>query len=161
MAALAGLSPPPDLDGVDLSPLFTQPSAEVKPSVAFSEYPRCAPPETPWDDRSSCGGTPREDFHVMGLSVRVPDWRYTCWMYWDGALLLPDFGRDPAAVELYAHKGDSEADFDLFENDNVAAEPANRAVVEKLHAMAVEQWAHGACRAPKKQCVSGGELACC
>ena len=49
----------------------------------------------------------------------------------------------------------------MVENDNVAAEPANRPVVEKLHAMAVEQWAHGACRAPKKQCVLGGELACC
>ena len=70
MAALAGLAPPPDLDGVDLSPLFTDPSSEIKPSVAFSEYPRCAPPETPWDDRGSCGSTPREDFDVMGLSVR-------------------------------------------------------------------------------------------
>ena len=49
--------------------------------VAFSEYPRCAPPETPWDDRSSCVGTPREKFTVMGLSVRVPEWRYTAWMY--------------------------------------------------------------------------------
>jgi hypothetical protein len=54
---------------------------------------------------------------VMGLSVRVPDWRYTAWMYWNGTLLVPDFGREPAGVELYAHTGDMENDFDMFENE--------------------------------------------
>jgi hypothetical protein len=213
MAALAGLAPPPDVDGVDLSPLFQDPnptSKPPKPNVAFSEYPRCAPPDTPWDDRSSCVKTPREHFTVMGLSVRVPDWRYTAWMYWNGTLLVPDFGREPAGVELYAHTGDMENDFDMFENEvrslarlracaalslstcvcvcvslcvrasmclrlcrcrelntqlcvsvwqNVAA--TNKDTVEKLHAMAVTQWAHGDCSASKKPCINNHGLSCC
>lgn len=143
IAALAGLPPPPDLDGVDLTPLFTDPNPTTnppKPNVAFSEYPRCASPKTPWDDRSSCVSTPREKFTVMGLSVRVPDWRYTAWMWWDGKKLKADFSKDPAGVELYAHTGDTEADFDLFENENVAGDAANKAAVAQLHAMVTKQW---------------------
>ena len=41
-------------------------------------------------------------------------------------------------VELYAHAGDSETDFDLYENVNVAA--ANPAVCAKMHSLAVKQW---------------------
>ena len=74
ISSLAGLPPPGDLDGVDLSPLFHDPATPLKPNVAFSEYPRCASPETPWDDRSSCVNTERKNFNVMGLSVRVPEW---------------------------------------------------------------------------------------
>ena len=105
ISSLAGLPPPGDLDGVDLSPLFHDPATPLKPNVAFSEYPRCASPETPWDDRSSCVKTERKNFNVMGLSVRVPEWRYTAWMFWNGTLLVPDFGREPAGVELYKHAG--------------------------------------------------------
>lgn len=161
IAALAGLPPPPDIDGVDLSPLFHDPNPATppKPNVAFSEYPRCAPPETPWDDRSSCVSTPREKFTVMGLSVRVPEWRYTAWMYWNGTLLVPDFGRDPAGIELYAHSGDMEANFDMFENDNVASK--HQAIVNELHAMAVTQWAHGDCHSSKKPCINNYGLSCC
>jgi hypothetical protein len=47
--------------------------------------------------------------------------------------------KGPAAVELYAHTGDAEADFDAFENENVAA--ANAAVVAQHLAIATRQWA--------------------
>ena len=47
--------------------------------------------------------------------------------------------KGPAAVELYAHTGDAEADFDAFENENVAA--ANAAVVAQHLAIATQQWA--------------------
>ncbi len=161
VAALAGLPSPPDLDGIDLSPLFTDPNGAVKPSVAFSEYPRCAPPQTPWDDRSSCGSTPRADFNVMGLSVRVPDWRYTAWMHWNGTLLLPDFSKPAAAVELYAHSGDNESSFDMYENENVASDPANAAVLSHLYSIAKAQWSHGSCRPLERPCQIDGKLTCC
>jgi hypothetical protein len=95
------------------------------------------------------------------LQVRVPDWRYTAWMYWNGTLLLPDFSREPAGIELYAHGGDEESDFDMFENENVASDPAHAAVLEKLHAMAVEQWSRGGCHMAQRPCMVGGKLACC
>ena len=79
--------------------------------------------------------------------------------YWNGTLLVPDFGRDPAGVELYAHTGDMEADFDMFENENVAA--TNKDTVDKLHAIAVKQWAHGDCHESKKPCINNYGLSCC
>lgn len=142
MAHLAGLPSPPDVDGVDLSALYTDPhpTKPIKPNIAFSEYPRCAPPDSPWDDRTSCVHTKRENFTVMGYSVRVPDWRYTAWMWWDGSKLAGDFTRPAAGVELYAHSGDDESDFDLYENVNVASVPANKAVVAQMHKLVQQQW---------------------
>ena len=56
VASLAGLPPPPDVDGSDLSPMMMNGatasqsrSFTVKPvDAAFSEFPRCAPPTAPW-----------------------------------------------------------------------------------------------------------------
>ena len=105
---------------------------------AFSEYPRCAPVDTPWNDTTSCVHTKREDFTVMGYSVRTDEWRATFWMHWLGDKLVGDFSRKPAAVELYSHAGDKESDFDAFENENVAA--ANPDVVAKHLAIARAHW---------------------
>ena len=111
----------PDVDGVDLSPLFKDPtdgSKITKPNIAFSEYPRCAPPDAPWTPESYCGkthdqkclspqscvNTPRAHFTIMGYSVRTPLWRYTEWAWWDGANLVGDFSRDPAGeTTRYPH----------------------------------------------------------
>ena len=57
LAALAGLPVPPDVDGTDVSPMMHEnwdksnnpPFRTTKAvSAAFSEFPRCASPETPW-----------------------------------------------------------------------------------------------------------------
>ena len=88
VASLAGLPFPPDVDGADLSPLFDDPNPvhPPKPNIAFSEYPRCAPPDAPWTPERKCGlkkdqpcaspqscvNTPRTEFVVMG-------YRYDCW----------------------------------------------------------------------------------
>lgn len=54
-------------------------------SIAYSEYPRCAPPDAPWTPEHTCGrnhdtvcsspqscvNTPRSQFTVMGYSVRT------------------------------------------------------------------------------------------
>ena len=60
-------------------------------------------------------------------------------MPWLGAKLEADFAKGPAAVELYAHTGDTEADFDAFENENVAS--SNAAVVAHHLTIAKKQWA--------------------
>jgi hypothetical protein len=78
LAALAGLPPPPDVDGYDLSDLWKNPNSTIKP-YSFSEYPRCAQPETPWADTSSCVHTQRTNFTIMvglrNLSFAIPPLR--------------------------------------------------------------------------------------
>ena len=90
-AALAGLPPPPDLDGIDLSPLWTQPTTALKEAV-YSEYPRCPKDiSTPWDDTSSCVHTQRKLFTSMGYSVRTDNFRYTTVTYSTLRVYTSDF----------------------------------------------------------------------
>ena len=56
----------------------------------------------------------------------------------DGAKLKGDFSRDPAGVELYAHAGDSEEDFDMYENENIADSAPD--LVTECIAIAKKQW---------------------
>ena len=137
LAALAGLPPPPDVDGTSLLPLWKEPNKTLSPAV-FSEYPRCAPVDAGWTHTQSCVHTERSNFTVMGYSVRTDNWRATFWMYWDGLRLAANFSQPPAATELYAHQGDAEADYDAFENENVAAQ--NSQVVNEHFALAKKQW---------------------
>jgi iduronate 2-sulfatase len=142
IASLAGLPTPSDLDGVDLSPLVAGESGRwPAKAAAFSEYPRCPKNiSTPWDDTSSCVHTKRTEFTSMGYSVRTDTFRYTVWLHWNGAKLQGDFTRPPIGAELYDHSGDTEEDFDAFENVNVASDPAQKANVGKLYAMAQAHW---------------------
>ena len=159
-----GLPPPPDLDGTELTPLWEAPSSPLK-DVAFSEYPRrppsrpacvlgarappppprtsslrrCAPADAAWQDTTSCIKTKRQQFTFMGYSVRTDTHRATFWMHWDGGALAGNFSAPPAAIELYSHEGDGEADFDAFENENVA--DAQPELVAQLLARAKTQWA--------------------
>lgn len=142
IASLAGLAMPPDVDGIDLTPLLNQPEpqAPLKKAV-FSEYPRCPKDlATPWDDHTSCVHTERSNFTAMGYSVRTDGWRYTLWLHWDGANLQGDFTRTPIAVELYTHAGDTGANLDAFENVNVASDLANKATMDAMYALAKEHW---------------------
>ena len=140
IASLAGLGHPEDLDGVDLTPIIDDNTKSLNDAV-FSEYPRCPHDVTkPWEDKTSCIQTARENFTVMGYSVRTNDWRYTTWMYWDGANLVGDFAKAPVAEELYGHSGDNEADFNKFENVNVADLPANQEVMQSMRARVEKQW---------------------
>ena len=134
------MPPPADVDGTDLTPLWADPSpAAPLKDAAFSEYPRCADPSTPWKDTTSCIKTSRSDFNIMGYSVRTDAWRCTLWMHWDGKNLVGDFGRDPAGVELYAHaSGGMETDYDEYENENVA--DGNPGVVAAMLARAKAHW---------------------
>jgi len=144
VAALAGLPPPADVDGIDLSPLWKAPDTALK-EVAFSEYPRCAPPDEAWTPEpganapESCISTVREDFTVMGYSLRTDEWRATFWMWWDGKRLVGDFSRDPVGIELYAHQGDKgSSDYNAWENENVAKDHPD--VMATMMATAKKHW---------------------
>lgn len=141
ISSLAGIeTAPPDLDGVDLSPLIRGDVDRVK-DFAFSEYPRCPiNVSEPWSDRTSCVFTPRENFTAMGLSVRTPTFRYNVWLHWRGDELRGDFNRDPIGEELYAHNNDNESDFNAFENVNLAYKPEYATVVRDLYEAAKMQW---------------------
>eukprot|EP01060_Flectonema_neradi_P004721 TRINITY_DN1309_c0_g1_i8.p1 TRINITY_DN1309_c0_g1~~TRINITY_DN1309_c0_g1_i8.p1 ORF type:complete len:502 (+),score=123.63 TRINITY_DN1309_c0_g1_i8:60-1565(+) len=140
IAKLAGLPFPDDVDGVDLTPIMDDNSKVINDAV-FSEYPRCPPNVTePWGDKTSCVHTAKQNFTVMGYSVRTDEWRYTTWMWWDGVNLVGDFSRPPVGEELYSHAGDTEDDFNTFENVNVVNVPANQQVVKDMRSRVEKQW---------------------
>ena len=129
LAALAGLPPPPGVDGEDLSAAFDAPGTPQK-GVAFHQYPACGMKALN-QTRSECNSTPRTQFDFMGYSVRTPQWRYTQWLAWDAAALAPRW--DGAfEEELYAHAGDDGTSLEAWENENLAA--ANPAVATQLRA---------------------------
>lgn len=140
VAVLAGLPLPPDVDGTDLTPLFLNPSIEIK-EAAFSEYPRCpSNVKEPWTDTTSCIRTDRHKFTVMGYSVRTDEWRYTVWLPWDGVRLQGNFDSSPVGVELYSHEGDTDFDFDKFENENLANQAQYAPVLKQMYMIAVKHW---------------------
>lgn len=101
----------------------------------------------------------------MGYSVRTDDWRYTVWLPFNGtanraiwpAATVPAFasggakgnaalrvggaGTRDRMEELYSHHGDTGADFDAFENENVAMQPGMAAVCTQLYEQLRQRWA--------------------
>ncbi len=79
-----------------------------------------------------CARHSKQQFALMGYSVRTEHWRYTEWARWDGHALAPLWDaletrvQPDALVELYDHRGDTGRDgakmWDDFENENVAAQ---------------------------------------
>lgn len=121
------------VEGVSLAPVFANPAAVLK-NASFSQMARC-PAKGTLGPESACNTVKRADIPYMGYSVRVDDWRYTMWLAFDGKRNRGDWAGLPASLhgeELYAHKGDTGADFDAFENENVAASQANAPMVREL-----------------------------
>lgn len=105
LAELCGLDAPAELEGVSLTPLLTDPLAEVK-DVALTQttrpnYPRGKLPE------------------VMGYSLRTDRYRYTEWRDFSSGVVQ--------ARELYDHQEDSQ------EIANLAGRDFNAAVVAEHH----------------------------
>jgi iduronate 2-sulfatase len=99
---LAGLPLAGDLEGTSLVPLLHKPDLEWK-TAAFTQYPR----------------TINKQKKLMGYSMRTDRYRFTRWVHKDDQSKVD-------AVELYDHERDP------MENVNIAANPANKELVEKL-----------------------------
>ena len=168
IVSLAGLVPPPDLPGTDLSPLLRHgladtsspppPTPEAKPR-ALSEITRCYDcrmaykfsndPTQCRRDRTAdhsypvpCCTTPRAEFEFIGLSMRTNSWRYTRYCRWDGQRLRPEFTNclDEA---LFDHRNDTERyEVDDFEHVNHAGEDAYAAVEASLRSELMAAFRH-------------------
>jgi arylsulfatase A-like enzyme len=108
LADLAGLPPPPHLEGTSLKPLLDDPQRPLK-SAAFSQYHRTY-----------------QGRRLMGYSMRTDRYRFTRWVDRDDHSKVD-------AIELYDHQTDPE------ENINLANNPENKALVERL----TRQWLAG------------------
>lgn len=108
---LAGLPLPGHLEGVSLKPLLIDPNLPWK-SAAFSQYPR---PKA----KGASGD-------LMGYSMRTDRYRFTVWVATADHTKID-------AVELYDHRSDPQ------ENTNIANDPANNELVQKL----MTQWRKG------------------
>ena len=137
-------------DGASMVPLLgggneTAKGACAPKTAAFSQYPRkVKDPRTPWKDNGIIH-TDRATFTHMGYSVRVADWRYTEWVAWNGAALLPVWS-DVRYRELYDFRGVAAypTDFDAAESVNVANSTELADVVSTLAAMIRAQYGPGA-----------------
>jgi iduronate 2-sulfatase len=147
------------LDGESLADLFTDPARapaddDADENAAFSQYIRCHNMSQPaYDNDNLCVPDNKTEGveTIMGYSIRVRDWRYTAWMRWDYETSCAVWtGADGGvhARELYDHAGDDGTDYDKFENKNEASDPANAAVVSKLHARIVSKFGHCLSRHP-------------
>lgn len=117
MCDLAGIDIPDNMEGVSFKPLLMNPHLDWK-SAVFSQYHQ-RPKITPDGKR------------YMGYSMKTKLYHYVEWRYWDNDKKLAG---DLAAIELY----DNQADAD--ENINIAGNPENKEIIEKLAAQLKAGW---------------------
>jgi iduronate 2-sulfatase len=113
LAALAGLTPPADLDGRSFVPVLQDPAARGR-DVALSQFTR------PW---KAAG------FEAMGYSLRTPTQRYTRWVEWSS--------RKTIAEELYDYGSEASANREgglLIEQENMVGNPAYADSLSQLRA---------------------------
>ena len=85
----------------------------------------------------------------MGLSMRTDVYRFTRWAKFDTKTGRPTnwkpFNISDTSVkyELYDHSGDMEADFDRFENVNLATDVAHLAVLKSMDALLMKEFDGG------------------
>ena len=132
LVELAGLPHPAsqgeDLNGTSLAPVFDDPLGAAVKDAAFSQFSKRA--LTNIDPKFR-----RNQTALMGYSIRVEDWRYTCWFDFDNVSLVPLTGEGHSlGNELYDHRGDTGLWLDYpGENANVVAVPEYASVVRELH----------------------------
>ncbi len=112
LSELAGLPLPPHLEGTSFKPLLDDPNRPWK-TAAFSQYPRPG-------GRTGAG-------QLMGYSMRTDRYRFTAWMARADPTMV-------VAQELYDHQTDPQ------ENQNIAGQPENAALVKALTASLNAGW---------------------
>ena len=113
LAALAGLTPPADLDGCSLVPVLQDPAAPGR-DAALSQFTR------PWKATG---------FESMGYSLRTQTQRYTRWVDWPS--------RRTIAEEFYDYRSQASATREgafLIEQENMVAHPAYADSLNRLRA---------------------------
>ena len=144
VAALAGLPVPAIgcdgcLEGDDASPLLDDPDAQWKRG-AISQYARCSlDVTTGFYTRCSSDVLHSAAFQAMGYSVRSSDWRYTEWFKFNYTSARAEMDSS-LFVELYDHRSDAGDDFDAYDQNNVAADPAFAHVVKEHAQMVRDGW---------------------
>jgi iduronate 2-sulfatase len=113
LAALAGLTPPTDLDGRSLVPVLQDPSARGR-DVAFSQYNR------PWKATG---------FDGMGYTLRTATQRYTRWVEWPSRKTITEEFYDYTSKQSATREGAF-----LVEQENVVADPAYAESLNRLRA---------------------------
>jgi iduronate 2-sulfatase len=111
LAALAGLTPPSDLDGRSLVPILNDPRARGR-DLVLSQFIRPFRPATP---------------EVMGYSIRTERYRYTRWVEWPT--------RKTTAEELYDYSSQASAIREgafMVERENVVENPAYAETRDRL-----------------------------
>ena len=98
LVALAGLPTRGSLDGVNLSPVLDDPTAETKPA-AHTVVARTTRPEADHARHMS----------FLGRSVRTDRWRYTEWDGGNHGIELYDHHNDPRELVNLAKQADLES----------------------------------------------------
>ena len=135
VAELAGLPPPPDVDGTSLIRAFIDPTAPAGATdYAFSEFPQCPsdPAVNLWHTGGGCQSVAREQIGFFGFSIRSASFRYTEWHPWSPQLKAD--WNTMTGVELYDYRGVDMTDFDQFDRVNVADAPEHAAAQAELAA---------------------------
>ena len=154
-AGVAGTSFAPLLRNAE--PVYDVGAAPPGPNgggLALSQMTRCAKASanaTLVQGFDPCAKTPGQAraYTFMGYSLRSSAWRLTLWAKWDPETLCPVWADPANTVELYDHRTDTAAlDLDSFENVNVAADPANAAVLREMTTLAHAQFGSPGCTKP-------------
>ncbi|ETO30092.1 hypothetical protein RFI_07028 [Reticulomyxa filosa] len=124
LVELAGFDITPQLnaqfEGKSLKSVIYNPYAEPNfHQVAYNQFVRT----------SSSFGT------IMGVGLRTADWRYTEWCNFDFNVSYPIWDKCNYGTELYNHNStvSNENNYNSFENENLAGDPAYSSVVQQLH----------------------------
>ncbi|EDQ87636.1 uncharacterized protein MONBRDRAFT_27026 [Monosiga brevicollis MX1] len=144
LAELAGLPAPQeqgqDLNGTSLATIFDDPSQMNLKPAAFSQFGKGFPfpltrvlGEVKISNFSVTSVFLRNSTEIMGYTIRVRDWRYTCWFGFDNETVSVR-RTDILGRELYDHRGDMGLYLDWpGENINVVDYEEHAEVVAQLH----------------------------
>eukprot|EP00039_Didymoeca_costata_P018294 m.332939 g.332939 ORF g.332939 m.332939 type:complete len:389 (-) comp17032_c0_seq1:1642-2808(-) len=137
LAQLAGLPDPyllngsEGINGTSLYSVFEDPTNTSVKTTAFSQFAK----------KNTTDVHPeffRNGTNIMGYSVRVKDWRYTCWFKFNNETIVPELDYI-LGTELYDHRNDSGLYLDdPGETVNLVNVSAYAPIVQSLHSLVLD-----------------------